>query len=429
MKKSDELKQLRKSKMDEMRALLDATKAEKRELKEDEGQRFDTLKNEIEALDVRIKRQEDVEAQEARLAAAAFGASADKGEAKEKANLNKRASLLKLISKRANNESLDGAEAELVQEGEKQMRLSGRTAQGVALPTWAFEERATIAATGADDGVLTEPDGGFIEALRAGTVIGSLGARAMGNLVGEVVMPKLVGGSATWEGETDSNADMNASFTGVKLSPTRLSGYVDVTKQFVNMFSYSAEQILRQDILNAIAEAVDAAAINGSGTGQPEGILNFSGLSTVTALGANGAVPTWANMVALESAVAASNALRGNLHYLTTPGMRGKLKTVTKDSGSGQFIWAGTEVNGYGAAASSLVPNDLDKGSSTGVCHAIIFGDFSQLIIGQWGAIDLVVDNVTQARIGVLRMVVNGYFDVKARHEAAFAAYVDALTA
>jgi len=107
--------------------------------------------------------------------------------------------------------------------------------------------------------------------------------------------------------------------------------------------------------------------------------------------------------------------------------MRGKLKTVSKDSGSGQFIWTGQEVNGYSSAASSLVPNDLDKGTSTGVCHAILFGDFSQLIIGQWGAIDLVVDNVTQARTGVLRMVVNGYFDVKARHEAAFAAIKDGL--
>jgi HK97 family phage major capsid protein len=195
--------------------------------------------------------------------------------------------------------------------------------------------------------------------------------------------------------------------------------------------------IIRRDIEMAIAHALETAAINGSGTGsQPTGILNDGNIG-VEAIGANGGAPDWGNIVALEANVANDNADFGRLGYLTTPGMRGLMKTVEKASNTAQFIWdngplAGVtntigegQLNGYRAAISSLVPSELEKGTGYNL-HAIIFGNWADLLMGQFGGLDIVVDPYTQATNTLLRIVVNSWWDIAIRHSASFAAIKDA---
>jgi hypothetical protein len=146
--------------------------------------------------------------------------------------------------------------------------------------------------------------------------------------------------------------------------------------------------------------------------------------------GTNGAVPSFANIVALETEVAQDNADIGTLGYLTNARVRGRLKTVEKASSTAQFLWeaGNTPLNGYRAEVTNAVPSNLVKGSSGAVCSAIIFGNFADLIIGMWGGLDLMVDPYTGSTAGTVRVVTLQDVDIAVRRAESFSAMVDALT-
>ena len=146
--------------------------------------------------------------------------------------------------------------------------------------------------------------------------------------------------------------------------------------------------------------------------------------------GANGAAPTWAHIVELESDVAVLNALVDDMAYLTNAAVRGKLKTTSKVSGQNGFIWENgdTPVNGYRAAVTNAVPSNLTKGTGTNL-SAIIFGNFRDLVIGMWGGLDLMVDPYTGSTAGTVRVLALQDVDVAVRYTESFATMVDALTA
>lgn len=173
-------------------------------------------------------------------------------------------------------------------------------------------------------------------------------------------------------------------------------------------------------------------AIRGTGSSnQPTGITATAGIGSVAG-GTNGLIPAWSHIVGLETEVAVDNALRGKLGYLTTPQVAGVLKQVKRDVAGNGFIWEGMNdgngsVNGYRAATSTLVPSTLTKGSSSDVCHAIIFGNFEELIMAYWGGVEIVMDNITQAQTGTVRITANAFFDVGVRRAQSFSAMLDAL--
>ena len=135
--------------------------------------------------------------------------------------------------------------------------------------------------------------------------------------------------------------------------------------------------------------------------------------------------------MALETAIATANADLGSLGYLTTPGLRGKLKTTDKTSGYGQFLWTDGEpgaglLNGYKALTSTQVPSNLTKGTGTNL-HPIIFGNWSDMLINHWGAADLLVDPYTGSAAGTTRVRILQEVDIIIRNVASFAAIVDAI--
>ena len=123
--------------------------------------------------------------------------------------------------------------------------------------------------------------------------------------------------------------------------------------------------------------------------------------------------------------MAASNADIGNLHYITTAGMRGRLKQTDKASGAANFVWDGTEMNGYDAMVSNQVPSDLVKGTSSD-CHAIIYGNYADLLIGMWGGLDINIDTSTGSAAGTVRVVALQDVDIAVRHAESFSAIQDA---
>jgi hypothetical protein len=115
------------------------------------------------------------------------------------------------------------------------------------------------------------------------------------------------------------------------------------------------------------------------------------------------------------------------LAYVTTPGIKGFLKSLAKDAGSGQMVWANEEVNGYRAFASNSIPKTLTKGDSGANCHAILFGNFADSIIASWSGIDLVLDPYTGALNNYLKIWMNSWWDVAVKHPKSFVAILDAL--
>ena len=193
--------------------------------------------------------------------------------------------------------------------------------------------------------------------------------------------------------------------------------------------SLSAEQFARDELIRAMMLAVDLAAINGKGSnGEPVGVLNTTGIGAVE-IGANGGAVEWKHVVALESAIAAANADLGNLAYLTNARLRGYLKTKLKSDGVDGYIWAdgAAPLNGYPCAVSNQVPADLTKGSAAGKCSALVFGNWSDLLIAHWGVLDVVVDPYTKSTSGALKITVLQDVDIAVRHAESFAAIKDAL--
>ena len=212
------------------------------------------------------------------------------------------------------------------------------------------------------------------------------------------------------------------------MTPNRLGAKTHISKQLLAQSSISVEQFVRNDLDTAVRIAVDYAAINGSGSGNvPEGILNVTGIGNVAG-GTNGLLPTFDHIIDLETAVSVDNADIGALAYLTTPGIKGALKKAKTDSGSGLFVWGqdAQTLNGYRAAVSTQVPSDLVKGSSSDA-HAIIFGNWNDLILASWGGFDIVVDPYTLATQATVRVIVNSWWDMAVRHPESFAAMKDAL--
>lgn len=271
----------------------------------------------------------------------------------------------------------------------------------------------------------------FIDKLNDRLILSQMGADFLTGLTGNIQWPKETNAPTfTWEGETDANAESTPTTGNVQMSPKRGGTFIDVSNQALRQTSPAISARFERQLLNAAQRGIESAGINGSGTApEPEGILNTTGIGAAD-VGANGGAQTWANWVDNETNVAVDNADLGALGYLTNAKVRGEAKKIKIDAGSGQFLWPvnANEVNGYRVGVSNLVPSDLSKGTGTAL-SALIFGNFNDLIIGQWGGIEVLVDPYTQATSGITRMVLNVYVDVSILRAESFSATQDIVTA
>lgn len=214
------------------------------------------------------------------------------------------------------------------------------------------------------------------------------------------------------------------------MSPKTIGAFTDISRRLTLQSSLDVEAMVNRDLATVLGLGIQQAAINGSGaSNQPSGLLTQITASVIG--GTNGAAPTWANIIKLETDVAVGNADVGTLGYLTNARVRGKLKSTEKfGSTNGMPVYeAGSEpLNGYRAGITNAVPSNLVKGSSGSTCSAIIFGNFADLIIGMWGGLDIMVDPYTGSTAGTIRVVALQDVDIALRNVASFATMVDALT-
>lgn len=281
----------------------------------------------------------------------------------------------------------------------------GKEARGILIPQDVLDRAfnaggAANTPTGATTGSgLVDTQfmaGSFIDMLRNRTTIMRL-ARTMGGLVGNVDVPKKTGGAtAYWIGEGQDATEGTPTIGQIGLSPKTVAAYTDVTRRLMMQSTPDAEGIVRADLLDAVAAAIDTAGYYGTGeNNQPKGIKNYSGINAVEFAGTQ---PTYPELVAMETQIAADNADVNSMGYVLNAVGRGALKTTPKfASGTDQgVVWEnGGTVNGYRAEVTNQVANG-----------DYFFGNFSDLIVGLWGGLDLTVDPYSLSKSGGTRIVV-----------------------
>ena len=325
----------------------------------------------------------------------------------------------------------DGFEREVSEELAKRY---GKEPRGFYVPQSIFKRDLTVG-TNTAGGFLKPTDhlgGEFIDALRANLVVSSLGARMMQGLSGDVAIPALNAKTAVgFVAENNAPGSEGApTFRQVTMSPKTLVQYVDISRKLSMQSDPSVEQIIRDDMTRQFAAKIDDVAIEGGASNEPTGITQTSGIGSV-AMGTNGGAITYAKLVDLEKEVAIDNALGGSLAYLTNPKVVGAMRQVSRQASGveGNFILNDSNtILGYPVASTTLVPSDLTKGSTSGTCSAVIFGNFADLMIGMFGGLDVLVDPYTGSSTGATRIAMYQDVDVAVRHAESFAAILDVTT-
>jgi HK97 family phage major capsid protein len=341
---------------------------------------------------------------------------------------DKRYSLLRAIDLCLQGKPVDGYEGEVSQEIAKR---AGSTPRGfyvpMSLPMGRGERRDLDTTSGAGAVQQSHLNGRFIDVLRNRSVLLSLGATLLDGLTGDVAIPKqTAGGNAYWIAEAGAPTESSPTIGQVLLQPKTVGAYVDVTRKLIKQTSLDIEMMVRRDLTQVLGIELDRVGSNGSGVGaEPEGILQNDSITTV-AIGDDGGDPTWAKVVELESVVATANADVRSMAYLTSNYGRGKLKSTEKgSSGYPYHLWSeNNTVNGHRAVSTSQIPSDLTKGEGEDLT-ALIFGDFSSLVFGTWGGIDVNFDPMTFSNTGAVRIVALMDTCVKFRRVESFAKIVD----
>lgn len=345
-------------------------------------------------------------------------------------------------AKGAHTAALDGIEAEMIQEGEKEARSAGIQSGGLFLPrSLVRRENRDMTASGTtsvpgDQGGMTiaTEKRGLLDDFYKASVLRQAGATVLEGLVGNIDLPRYVAPSDPTRKAENATADEVSPTTAMlSLSPKRLPAYVDISERLLAQSSVAIETIVRANLTRQMAAVQEVAFFHGGGTNEPTGLAGTSGIGSVAG-GTNGLAPSWANIVALETAVDTNNALLGNLAYISNGQIRGKLKSTAKFSSTDSMTIlddrAGGLLNGYQNYWTNAVSRTLDKGTSTGVCSAIFFGNWSDFYIAYWGGVSLeLVRDKTNAISGLYTLVASSYYDGGAVRPKSFAAMLDALGA
>lgn len=312
-----------------------------------------------------------------------------------------RFSLLKAIRNVAENRQQDKVTAAVCNEGMKEMRAAGLNTVGqIYIPTMETRAAVSVASEGVD--VVATDLYDIIEPLRAKNVLVQAGAKFYTGLTNNAQIPVMTGSNVNWAGETAAATDGNVLFNNVTLTPKRLTAYVDISKMLLAQDSIGVENAIRQDLINAINSKLEST------------ILGKGAKSATTPAGIfNGKTPTkvtdFEGLVGLEAKVEEANVL-GGISYIASPSARASFRNMMKGSrGTAQLAYVDGALDGTPVYSTSNVE-----------AKTFVVGDFSNLAIGSWGGLDIVVDNYTQAVNGMIRLVVNAYFDAALIRPEAF---------
>jgi HK97 family phage major capsid protein len=405
-----DLQEQRDIKHKEMQAILATCDAEKRDLDDAEHKKFYALDAEFESLEKRIDRRKKLDEIDRRMQGQALHGPTDQH---LDADL-RQFSIVKALAGAAGMNIDWGRERELQPELAKR---AGKPAQGVHIPTQVFEERVltTTAPAGGPGSNLISTDhlgNQFIDRLRAALVIRQLGARVLNGLTGNVEIPKLkASGASGWVAENAALSSSDHQFEKVGMTPKHAGALTEFSRNMLQQTSPDIESLVRADFAAILAEAVDRAAIQGGGADEPNGILQTSGVAETAY--ATDYQTTAANMigaldvsnVSTSRAFLASNSLRADI--------------LKQNDGDGLPKPVSAQFHNEPVTFNGLLPTDLGAGNDEA---AIIYGDFSDVLIGYWSAFDILVNPYETNAYSKGNILVRAMLtcDVAVRHPQSF---------
>ena len=403
MKNSVEILDKKSQLKERCKEIISLCKAEIREMTKEEEDEFNKNKEEIKALNeelAELKKKlasyEDEMEDEEEKPETPDEKEEDEEKEENKRNLNhnimkkQQFSLLKAINDIANNRSLDAVSQAVVKAGAEEMRKAGQSFSGqIQLPV---EERATVTVTSEHDDVIETEFLDLMGPLRAKNVLVQAGAKYLTGLVGDVQIPIMSAGQVGFEGEIADAKDASYGFTSVKLQPKRLTAYVDISKQFLVQDSIGAEQMLRNDLIAAINSKIEETILGDTAATatKPAGMFNDASVADVS---------TWRGLCNEEANIEDANVF-GPCVYVMSNKAKAIVRSMDKGGKHTELVYQSGELDGTPVYNTSHVAGTK-----------AIFGDFSNLAIGQWGAVDLTVDPFTKAAAGQVRLVVNVFVD------------------
>lgn len=302
--------------------------------------------------------------------------------------MNKEFKLIRAISQMANGQPLDEVTAAVCEAGRNEMRNAGVSAEGgIILPT----EKRDITVTDSVGASVGVDVADILAPLRDNLVLVQAGARYLSGLKNDLKLPYLLGSEAKWASEVGNVTDDNASVSGVTLRPKRISVILPVSKQFLMQSSASAEAILKQNIVDAIAEKLQKTILSSNTTDAtaPKGIFAATPASA----------KTFAKLCDMESTVDAANG-GTNRTYIVGNKAKAALRQLQKGTANTQMVYNAGEIDGTPCLSTSSAPE-----------NGVLYGDFSQLYIGQFGGIEVIVDQYTRAAKSEVVLTCNAYFD------------------
>lgn len=369
----------------------------KETLTTDEETRLNTLVENYEG------KQNEVKAAEKREAALKTIAATRNNHTKkdDETAVSKSFSLVRAIGKLAQGKELDGAEAEMVAEGKKEVGNFGMSARGsLVIPSWGLEKRANVNENGtAGVEVL-----GFQEALQATSIARRLGVSFF-NLVNDGKFVIQSPTTVTWEGEVDANADGGVALSTASITPKRLATKVLLSKQLLNQHTISVENAFVADIGRAVAAELDYSLFNAAG-----GFTEHAGNGVTPQANSN----IGSLMGAMVEKLMMAKVNLTNAKFASSAGLFAEISAAVQVTGVTPLL-VGDRSYGYEVI---FTPQIADNSSAQ---EMIYFADWSSFIIGQWGGLDIIVDPYTAADNGQVKLVLNSFFDGNQKRTTDFA--------
>ncbi|MDM1378813.1 phage major capsid protein [Myroides marinus] len=424
MKKSDILKQQRMAKLQAQKAIVDAAETAKRGYTPEEQTQLDTMDGEVESLDAEIERELANEARQLRFAEFLGGAGGSStSEEQEVIAVQKRASMVTVLRGLSNKNGykLEGAEKELHEIGLAENRVAGvnapdDTAFCFPINTVQRATQQTVSQDGGEYGgeLVQDQSLRMVEGLRPSLFLEELGATFfMGLTGGDLPLITSDAFKMQYAGEVEEIDVQKGKFGGKKLSPKRTAGAFDISNRLLMQSSIGVENWILKEMNTALGGVIQTGAINGTGLdNQPTGLLQMKGINLAEDTAAVEA--TWKRIVELQSLIEESNSTSNSLGYLIHPKVKAVLKCLVKDPGAGQFIFSNNMIDDINTKSSMLIPKLLE-------CYPIIFGDWSQMFMGQWGAINIQANPYSADLANATRFVMNTFTDSNIVNEKAFA--------
>ena len=284
-----------------------------------------------------------------------------------------------------------------------------RASNGIVVPNEVLRRDLTVDIPTAGGNLV--PDellaGSFIDLLRNRLALAQAGVTMLSGLQGNIAIPRQTSAAtAYWVGENVAPTESQQAIDQVNMTPKTVAAFVDYSRRLLLQSSIDVEGMIRNDLARVIALEIDRAALYGTGSSnQP------LGLSLTPSIGTETYAASFTGFVAMETDVAVANADVASMYYIVNATTRGALKGTAKNASAvaAGFVFEDGQINGYPA----IVSNQVSTSQA-------FFGDFSQMVMGMWSGLDLMVDPYAGATAGTVRVIAHQDLDVAVKQPGAF---------